>query len=285
LKKLLLGALLLKSVCIAFANEKGSGGYIDDLIRAEMNERVTLDVQDIEKVVLKVGEELKNSTLIPLFERFLADKDLKEDLKFFQEKLEKVKSDLFLDIKISQIKAGSCPKLATTCTGNLMFTDIIIDQEAIDRSTYGVSISDLVGLIAHEYLHHIYKEIPNHDEYLLAKKMKDYILNTGYKTFELTTKDTVLTINGERMIYFSGGREGRKKSADEFCQFKGAKSAIDWKWIVLDKQNAINLGVLNNKGYYRNFFLRMLLSGEWLYTHSADFGRQSVFTSINCAKY
>lgn len=255
--------LVLTTTSVTFASGRaGNGGFIDKLIEAELRDRNVLSDSDIDKIVENVGEELKTTVLIPLFDKFFIDTELSNELLLIRDLLSQSKEKLYLDLKITHIKIGECINGATTCTGNNPFSDIYIDKEALLNSTFGASITELISLLTHEFLHHYYTEIPNHNSYPLARKMKSYLTSQTYKSITYETIDLVITLpiqsRQKAILRIPNVRkkfsdQERKETARRYCIFKGHKDLHSFRageYLTKLERNQLKISRNGSKSVY-----------------------------------
>jgi hypothetical protein len=284
MKKLFVLGMLLVNVSVFAGNEKGNGGFIQGLLDAELRDRATLTMSDIDKLVENKGEEIKNKVLIPVMDKFLLEKAVKlsPTLIAIQKVFIAQSSKLKLDMKLTHFEVGTCPTGATTCTGDEPFSKIVIDKAAIQSSRFGVSFSELVGLLIHEFEHHFFHETLEHDSYPLARFMMNIIKTSDYLE---KTYSTSQILNAPSI--FAGGLWFYSGSADLFCQSKGHnEGAKNFKRMVsLSKADAVDIG-LGNGLYYQPYRIIQLVNGKFHFefydTTRVRLEQINSYSSITC---
>lgn len=247
MNKMYLVLTLIISSSLFAGEREGGGGFIDALIRTELEDKVALTDEEIDKLVKSKGLEIKTKIIKPLYEQFLvtSSRELSKPLREIQRKIKLRTSDLMEDIDISHIETGDC-KGATTCTEGKHFASIIIDKESIANSTYGVSFSELVSLLVHEYLHHFYSEVPDHDRYYLARYVKEVFLGGEYNEKKYGIHDMIYT--PKHSWIFRG-------APDLFCKYKGHMlGAKAFEKMHLGSLDLMSLNLIQNVGDAVRFF-------------------------------
>jgi hypothetical protein len=270
----------------------GNGGEIEKLLDAELKDREVLSAKDIDQIVVDRGLEIKERFIVPIFEKFLLEDSaaLNYLLRVFQQTLEKEGiENLMVDIKYTHIVIGECNG-STTCSGKGRFSDIVIDKEAVRASEFGVSFSELVGLIAHEYLHHYFDEVPGHDKYELARYVKHTVVENEFNERTYSIKQMVEIIPTSAATRIKALYQG---DPNNFCKkkghIKGAKSFVTYE---LDGGDALRLGVTPNKRIEKGkewtiywYPVAMGMSGKYErdgFFDSEMIGTFSTFSSITC---
>lgn len=309
--KILLTLLMISSLSFAqsengkselsFSTGGGNGGFIDGLIRAELMDREILNEDEIDQLVSDLGEEVKNEILKPLFTRLLAEDlgNLDDVQREIALKLKANQEKLFIDIKLSHIVLGNCNG-ATTCTDNKIYSDIVIDKKEVLETTYGTSISELIGLLAHEFVHHFFSEIPQHDSYPIAKLFKKYVLNGEYRFGEVVRinikemvrglfilKGTEIVLDDDLKAVFASKREQLSRNANLFCEYNGYLRAVDFQGETLSYNDALSLGVHFDKNNFRTWTISKRITGDFHWDNDIENIRRTdyyVFKFIDCEK-
>jgi hypothetical protein len=282
MKKLFVLGMLLVNVSVFAGNEKGNGGFIQGLLDAELRDRATLTMSDIDKLVENKGEEIKNKVLIPVMDKFLLEKAVKlsPTLIAIQKVFIAQSSKLKLDMKLSHFEVGTCPTGATTCTGDEPFSKIVIDKAAIQSSRFGVSFSELVGLLTHEFEHHFFHETLEHDNYPLARFIMNVIKTSAYLEKTYLIKDTRKSIDSVGALYTG--------SADLFCQSKGhqegAKTFTEITGLSNSDAYVLNVNNVDGTDRYKTYTLKKLANTEILAFGLAYIQIEKIVTysSITC---
>jgi hypothetical protein len=276
------------------ASETGDGAFIQGLIEAELADRTALSNEEIERITEQTGYTIRNSLIVPLFKAFFSEayENLSPELNLIKKRFgtSDAQSEFFIDIEISHILVGDCAEtqrtslngaevndIPTTCTISKPGAAIIIDKSSIARYPYGVSFSELVGMLCHEYLHHFFPEgIPNHDKYPLARYMAKQVRENSFNETKYSIKDIWIVVNVNQTDRFSEERKEWKEkcalstrtSPDAFCYYLGHRQGAK-SWKTTDRVTSQRLSSLNIGSYrteYRTWFYGYPKSG-WSYRY------------------
>lgn len=285
--KFILLLSILFSVYSFGANEKGNGGFIDDMIAAELNERNKLSSDDLDSIVKDKGFYIREKIITKVFEFFLNEKskNLSKELKKIQKLLLSQKDSLLLDIKVTHIELGQCHG-PSACTGknhtSRPYDSIILDKEALLNSRYGISFSELVGIISHEFLHHFDVKMSNHDSYTLALYMKNLVLTGEYFTKTFEVEDIMISIgNGMNSLLLPSGND-----IESFCKINGFSNVVNYRLEEFTAKDFEYHRATNGDGefYYHNIVYQY--DGKYSYDKSQNnnFNFTTVAVQITCSK-
>ena len=175
----------------AAGTDTGNGLDFQKMLEAELNDRDTLSRQDLEKVVVDVGREFKYDILLPVYDYFLSLNLNSERFQEFQyiadvQRIQnlfksKAKSVRF-DIEFSTIRIHH-----ELCTGEpgesaKPYDPINIDIETITRNQIGMTASQFVGAVMHEFVHHHIDPFPNHDRYAFSRFIEMIIRTSNFRS-------------------------------------------------------------------------------------------------------
>jgi hypothetical protein len=162
------------------------GGWVEEMREAELKSHQSLTESEIIKATEANGKEIKLQLLIPFYEDFLTLTSLNDKtLEEIQAVMKKNEAILHDDIMFSKILIGTCPNRENLCTTqNKIYSDIVVDLKSLLATHNGVTFSEFVGLLAHEYTHHFAGDI-DHPYYKFARFVTELVRENkiGKKTF------------------------------------------------------------------------------------------------------
>lgn len=162
------------------------GGWVEEMREAELRSHKTLTKEEIIKATEANGKEIKLQLLLPFYEDFLTQNNLNDrTLEVIQSIMKKNEPIMHDDIMFSKIILGACEHGENLCTTqNTTYSDIVIDLKSLLSTHNGVTFSEFVGLLAHEYTHHFGGDI-DHPYYKFARFVAELVRENkiGKKTF------------------------------------------------------------------------------------------------------
>lgn len=236
----------------------GNGGWVQDMLEADLRERKPITEEIILKLTEKNGLVLKKEILIPTMRSFLEkpNPELTEELSKLKSLLLPVKNELYEDIMYSPIRVGHCQINQSLCTGDTPYSDIIIDTNSTLGRAFGITFSEVIGLIAHEYTHHFVGDY-DHPNYSFARFVRDNIKSENYGSKLFKLNDIIQPCENDSYKYgyclLTAGNDAlAQEQADIFCEQKGLKKANSYLFESIPGLDLARLrGVrIGNTGYF-----------------------------------
>ena len=231
--KISLLLLLLSSFNIYAGDREGNGGGLDDMLRADRLDQKSLTTEQIFGLLEDNAIELKEKVIIPSFKTFLRDKEFSEDSKLFElQTVFNMDNDLLLnDLRYSKYKIGECDG-SNFCTGAEKYSDIVIDLDSLQTREFGITLSEFIGLLAHEYTHHFVGDL-DHPEYLFARYIRNNIRDNKYQGKIFSTLDIISHYKKKKKGILVANGNNHLFQANSFCRDKGYATSSDYKTSIL----------------------------------------------------
>lgn len=309
---------LLFTGMVHAGHETGNGGNLDDLLRADQVDKITLSYDQMQEILSKNAKELKEKVIIPSFTYFLKEdsNNLKTKLKGLQIILNESSEDIAQVINLTSISEGDCGD-NDFCTGDNAYDPIKVNLRNLADRDIGITLAEFVGLIAHEFTHQFVGDF-DHPDYVFARYIREVVSKNLYslsisKTFNVDEIMDIVSTDKERRILAIDNKdlEGAidtgsiidkvkiKPQLDYFCQYAGYEKSVDRAFEVLsiDDLELEGLIVKNDKevlvrsvefkeSSLRGLYMKEKLfqSKKWIGTLFSVFYKEKVKSNIILSK-
>jgi hypothetical protein len=290
---------------IAAGTKDGGGGWVEQMREAEAQSHKAITEDEINKAVEINGKEIKIKLLTPFFQDFLTMTDLNDNtLVEIQNLLKQNESSLLDDITYSKIVIGTCSRGENLCTQAKPFSDIIVDAKSILATRNGVTFSEFVGLLAHEYTHHFGGDI-DHPYYKFARFVTELVRTDkiGNRTFTFEELIKVFKNDDGVEVRYAAlasyyDEKWNSEKANLICDFLGYSEATNFHTNNFTREDVISekIGFITEKGwlvpkynYYVYTYSVYESPSKKLYYQYYRSGRDTdaiatLFTEITCQK-